>query len=185
MAAGRACPLGYRMGAARLRRPNVAPRMRCDTLFVVGGLYGNLQALRAVQRRADREPQTAVTRVVLNGDFNFFNAEQAWWTELNNAIRDDERLVATLGNVEIEAASATESDAGCGCAYPNYVGDDVVDRSNEIVNRLRAVAHDAPGAPSILQWLRDLPMARIVEVGPEARRVAVIHGDPCAARPGR
>ena len=45
---------------------------------------------------------------------------------------------AIRGNVEAELAS--DEDAGCGCAHPDYVGDDVVDRSNQIMTRLRATA---------------------------------------------
>jgi hypothetical protein len=49
---------------------------------------------------------------------------------------------ATRGNVEAELAS--DEDAGCGCAYPDYIGDDVVDRSNQIMTRLRATARRFP-----------------------------------------
>lgn len=41
---------------------------------------------------------------------------------------------ATAGNVEVEA-SGTGSEAGCGCGYPGYVDDNVVHRSNQIVER--------------------------------------------------
>ena len=42
-------------------------------------------------------------------------------------------------NVETELADEEASqDAGCGCAYPDWVGD-AVERSNRILNRLRGV----------------------------------------------
>jgi hypothetical protein len=47
-----ACPLAYRMGAARIRR---CPVVSAQTVFAVGGLYGNSAALRAVMRRASTE----------------------------------------------------------------------------------------------------------------------------------
>ena len=95
-----ACPLAYRLGASALRD---APVVRAPkVLYVVGGLYGNTLALRAIRERAAAEPCGAEqVRVVFNGDFNFFNATPAWWRELNGTIHDDH--VATAGNVEIES----------------------------------------------------------------------------------
>ncbi|MFN7751811.1 MAG: hypothetical protein ACK5TE_06045, partial [Pseudomonadota bacterium] len=36
------------------------------------------------------------------------------------------------------AAFPGGDDAGCGCAYPDWVGDEVVERSNRILARLRS-----------------------------------------------
>ena len=44
-ARGRSCPLAYRYQPEGLAEP---ARLSADTLYVVGGLYGNLAALRAV-----------------------------------------------------------------------------------------------------------------------------------------
>ena len=44
-AAGRACPLRYRYGASAIAE---APAIAATTLYVVGGLYGNLAALDAL-----------------------------------------------------------------------------------------------------------------------------------------
>jgi hypothetical protein len=41
-----------------------------------------------------------------------------------------------------------------GCAYPDYVGDEVVDRSNQIMTRLRATARQFP---QVVRRLGDLP----------------------------
>lgn len=46
---------------------------------------------------------------------------------------------AILGNVEVEAVNTSE-DWGCGCAYPSYVSDEVVKRSDTIVSTLRKTA---------------------------------------------
>jgi len=43
--AGRICPLRYRYGPAAIAR---APERPAETLYVIGGLYGNLPALAAV-----------------------------------------------------------------------------------------------------------------------------------------
>ncbi len=61
---GRSCPLDYVYDPAVF-----APLadMAAETLYVVGGLYGNLAAAQAVERLA-RAERDAVT-VVFNGDF--------------------------------------------------------------------------------------------------------------------
>ena len=53
MRAGRDCPLDYRLGAAAF---SGEPVLQCDSLYVVGGLYGNLPALQALQRRLAAAP---------------------------------------------------------------------------------------------------------------------------------
>ncbi|MEF8793301.1 hypothetical protein [Thiohalorhabdus sp.] len=50
---GRYCPLHYRYRPEHLRRP---PELAAEVLYVVGGLYGNLEALTAVRALAAREP---------------------------------------------------------------------------------------------------------------------------------
>ncbi|HSW21304.1 MAG TPA: hypothetical protein VLJ62_00930, partial [Burkholderiaceae bacterium] len=82
---------------------------------------------------------------------------------------------ATRGNVETELAAPASHDgdnAGCGCGYPDWVGDAVVERSNRILKRLRDTARGVPGA---CRELARLPMWRRIDVG--ARRVAIVHGD--------
>ena len=71
--------------------------------------------------------------LVFNGDFNWFNTAPAGILRVNGAVRaecDAGRAIATAGNVELELASSAGTGAvgaaGCGCAYPGYVGDGVV-----------------------------------------------------------
>lgn len=162
------CPLSYRLGAARFRR---CPTVSAHTVFTVGGLYGNQHALSAVLERAAREQ--APSLVVFNGDFNFFNTEPGWWSDINNIIRHGGmnggtvRLLATQGNVEVEASAVTPQ-GGCGCDYPSYVSAGVVSRSDAIVERLRAAAHHPSADASILSWLRSLPPALSVDITPHA-----------------
>ena len=161
MAAAAACPLHYRLGARALRR---APRIRCDTLYAVGGLYGNSFALSSLLERAHREVRP--TQIVFNGDFNFLNCTPAWWREINSEVRHGAVRgvphVATLGNVEAEAAA--ERFDGCGCGYPSYTSSGVAERSDQIVRVLHACAH-AAGAADLLPWLRGLPLGVVAEVG--------------------
>ena len=109
--------------------------------------------------------------MIFNGDFNFLNAEPSWWRDVNEAVA---RHTATAGNVEVEAVS--DGSAGCGCGYPAYVADGVVERSNAIVAALRETAV-AAAAPELREWLGALPRTLVLEVGDERRRVGVVHGD--------
>ena len=163
---GRSCPLHYRYAPASFARKAEA---ECETLYVVGGLYGNEAALDRVLKLFDREAGNK--RLVFNGDFNWFNVDAARFESINRRVLAFDAL---RGNVETEmdsAHSGTE-DAGCGCAYPPWVGDGVVERSNRIMRRLRATAAQFP---EITQRLTALPMTRRVDVG--GLRVAIVHGD--------
>ena len=172
-AAGRRCPLHYRYAPSVFTAPAEAT---CEVLYVVGGLYGNEPALDAVLALFARE--TGPKRLVFNGDFHWFDADAATFRRI------DERVMAfdaLRGNVETELASAAghdhdnevaDDDPGCGCAYPAWVGDDVVERSNRILQRLR---HAARASADRLPALAALPMWRRIDVG--ALRVGVVHGD--------
>jgi hypothetical protein len=86
------------------------------------------------------EAEAGATHLAFNGDFNWFNVNPVLFQRLN------ERLLcwpATRGNVETEL-EATGSAAGCGCAYPTWVDDGVVERSNAIMHRLRQTAARFP-----------------------------------------
>jgi hypothetical protein len=79
--------------------------------------------------------------------------------------------VALRGNVETELAQEDEG-TDCGCAYPADVDDAEVERSNEIVSRLRETAR---AFPAIRTRLRALPMHLTAEVA--GIQVAIVHGD--------
>ncbi|SRR6266545_1341804 len=118
---GRSCPSAYRYGPEALAQPS---RLAADTLYVVGGLYGNPLALRAVLGRAEREP-AAETAIVFNGDFHWLDLDLGDFRTITQTVLAHP---AITGNVEAELATA--QDSGCGCGYPDYVDDAVVDRSN-------------------------------------------------------
>lgn len=165
--AGRLCPPHYGYSPRVFAR---APEIAADTLYVIGGLYGNPYALDAIDAMAATEV-VAPTRV-FNGDFHWFDAEPALFAEIQRRVLAH---VALRGNVETEIA-ADDDAAGCGCAYPESVPDDDVERSNAILARLRAVARKA-GADD-RRRLGELPMHAVAQVGDA--RIAIVHGDAWA-----
>ncbi len=161
--AGRVCPLRYVYGANAIATASVRT---AQTLYVVGGLYGNLQALDGLEAMADAETQPAT--LCFNGDFNWFNISDQTFTAINQRVLSHH---AILGNVEAEFDAPTH-EAGCGCAYPLSVGADVVERSNRIHARLRATAQRHP---EICAQLARLPMVARYKVA--QCRIGVVHGD--------
>lgn len=168
MTAGRGCPLHYRYRPAQLAE--CPETLDADVLYVIGGLYGNPLALTEIEAMAERErAEGRRVELVFNGDFNWFNADPACFAALNRRVL---RHRAVLGNVEWELADP-HPGAGCGCAYPDFVDDAVVARSNRIIARLQGIAAEQPG---ICRQLRRLPRYRCIEIG--GQRVIVLHGDP-------
>ena len=80
-APGRTCPPAYRYSPRVFAR---AADISADTLYVVGGLYGNVQALDAIERMAAQEAVTAA--LVFNGDFHWFDAEPAAFAEIQQRV---------------------------------------------------------------------------------------------------
>ena len=168
--AGRSCPLHYRYAPTVF---HASAAHSCEVLYVVGGLYGNEQALARVLELFAAEP--GPKQLVFNGDFNWFNIAPQAFERVNTAVLDH---LATRGNVETElqpqgnAPHDEDNDAGCGCAYPDWVGDEVVRHSNSIMRHLRATAQQFP---ELVARLAQLPMHLRVDVG--GHRVGIVHGD--------
>jgi hypothetical protein len=160
---GRSCPLSYRYSPRVFDR---RPELMADTLYVVGGLYGNVEALHALEELAARE-RGSVT-IVFNGDFHWFDVAGADFAAIESGVS---RHAALRGNVETEIAGE-EAGAGCGCAYPADVSDAVVARSNRILGRLRETARGRAGARD---RLAALPMHLVARVGDA--RIGIVHGD--------
>jgi hypothetical protein len=159
MQEGRSCPLHYRRDPAELRRP---ADIDTGALLVAGGLYGNPEALTAVEAMAAENG----VQLCLNGDFHWFDADAVLAERIEARTQQHLR---TLGNVEVELVES--SGAGCGCAYPDAVPDVFVERSNAIMGRLQSVVPDA-----VREGLAQLTPDLRVDVG--GLRIAVIHGDP-------
>src|SRR5262245_2232852 len=163
--AGQSCPVEYRYRAADFRG---TPSLAADTVYVVGGLYGNTEALRTIlAMQADEARRGTDVALVFNGDHNWFDVDAASFREINAAALAS---VAIRGNAESEIAQPT--DAGGGCNYPDYVNAEYVARSNAIMGRLQAVARDFPRERAALGAL---PMIRTIQVG--AARIGIVHGD--------
>ncbi len=163
-APGRGCPVSYRYGAEALGAPAT---LRVETLWVAGGLYGNTLALARLVELAEGEVHGR-SALVFNGDFHWFDVDPQTYRRVNETVV---RYRATRGNVETELVQPAFG-AGCGCGYPDWVGDEDVARSNRIIERLRATAQAQPEASSALAAL---PMYLVAEVAGE--RIAVVHGD--------
>lgn len=161
---GRTCPIGYGYSPDEFAR---APALHVETLYVVGGLYGNRYALDAVEALALRERTPA--RLVFNGDFHWFDVQPQIFGDIHARVLEH---IALRGNVETELAG-DDAAAGCGCAYPDDTSDDQVAWSNQIMVRLHATAQQALAAarPSLI----DLPMYLLAQVG--AARIGIVHGD--------
>lgn len=166
---GRSCPVHYRYAPQTLRRK---PDFSADILYVIGGLYGNPEALRSILDLAASE--TRPVTLVFNGDFNWFNVDTRGFADINRSVLAHHAL---RGNVETEL-SGEDDTAGCGCAYPEQVDDADVERSNRMLTQLRATARKHP---ALRQQLAALPMTAVAAVGGE--RIAIVHGD-CASLAG-
>jgi len=161
---GRACPTSYRYSPRDLDRE---PEVVAGTLYVVGGLYGNVEALDAIHTMAARE-EGPVT-IVFNGDFHWFDVDEGDFAHVTHSVLAHP---AIRGNVETEVAGE-DAGAGCGCAYPADVSDAEVSRSNLILERLRATARNLP---ELRSRLGALPMHLTAQVGDA--RIGIVHGDP-------
>jgi len=160
---GRSCPVSYRYPPTAFDR---APELEAEVLYVVGGLYGNVEALDAIERLAARE--AVKPTLVFNGDFHWFDVEAGDFAAVSRRVLAQHAL---RGNVETEIAH-DDAEAGCGCAYPADVSDADVSRSNEIIERLRVTARaDA----ALRARLGALPMHLVAAVA--GARVGIVHGD--------
>jgi hypothetical protein len=160
---GRTCPLSYRYAPGAF---SGASALRADTLWVAGGLYGNTYALEALLEAFAAEPGDKA--LVFNGDFHWFDVAPSDFSLIDAAAL---AVHAIRGNVETEIADPGKQ-LGCGCAYPAWVDEATVERSNRIIERLRATARSTTRD---LRLLAALPMHLTAQVGEE--RVGIVHGD--------
>ncbi len=161
---GRVCPACYAYPASALQAPAI---LEVDTLYVAGGLYGNLEALdtlEALARNDIRDGQKV--SIVFNGDFHWFDADVDWFMTVHERTQ---QWITLAGNVELELADRN-TGAGCGCAYPPHVSDRVVHRSNAIMQRLQGTV-----GPVGRTSLERLPRLLAAQVG--TARVLIVHGD--------
>lgn len=160
---GRACPVHYHYPPEVFHRE---PDLLAQTLYVVGGLYGNPFALAAVLEMAGAE--AGPVKLVFNGDFHWFDIDAPSFAAVDGEVLAH---AALRGNVETELAAHSDS-AGCGCGYPEWVGEAEVERSNAI---MRALRRTAAALPERAVRLGALPMHLVAEVG--GLKVGIVHGD--------
>lgn len=155
------CPIDYRYSLSELA---CAPEKEARILYVVGGLYGNPEALLALTNILQQEPDA---EVVFNGDFNWFNIDHGSYIDVNEFVLAH---TAIRGNVETELVQS--ESRGCGCNYPQWVAEEVVAGSNAIIEILRstAVHHTELG-----KKLAALPRFLVYRIG--TVRIGVVHGD--------
>lgn len=163
MQAGRNCPLDYRLPADSFAGE---PLFDCQTLYVIGGLYGNLQALAALEKRLAAEPEA---RAVFNGDLHWFDRDPVVFADIEARVAAHYLL---RGNVETELGREGNNDAGCGCAYPDSVDDHTVSLSNQIHAQLCTTVAQLPGMAATLAAR---PATALVSVA--GQRIAITHGD--------
>jgi hypothetical protein len=82
MQPGRSCPLHYRYAPEALA---AVPAIECETLYVIGGLYGNEQSLAEILDMASKEPGGAT--LSFNGDYNWFNVDRQSFRRVNEAVQ--------------------------------------------------------------------------------------------------
>ena len=160
-APGRTCPVSYRHGARALAGPAA---LEVDTLWLAGGLYGNPEALERLVQLYDAEPGSKA--LVFNGDFHWFDVFPEEFARIERGVSP---FLATRGNVETELAAPGEG-AGCGCAYPDWVEEATVERSNRVIERLRETA---AGFPQALERLGGPARAPLAAGGGAARAARV------------
>lgn len=163
-APGRSCPLHYHYAPSSFTRAPSQDLNDLEVLYVVGGLYGNTLALRSIESMFAGEKGNK--QVIFNGDFHWFDAKQQLFDQIESGVSKHHSL---RGNVETELVSK-DHNAGCGCAYPDWVEDGVVDRSNLILQSLRSYV-----TPSAKSRLSSLPMWEVASVG--SKRIGIVHGD--------
>ncbi|MDP3814466.1 hypothetical protein [Pseudomonas sp.] len=162
MRAGHDCPPDYRLASDAFAG---APLFDCQSLYVVGGLYGNRQALAALQKRLAAEPGA---RLVFNGAAHGFDRDPEIFQQIELGLSAH---LALRGHLETELGRATDSGAG-GCAYPITVDKAVVERSNTIQAELK---NTVQGLPGMAERLAARPSTALVRVA--GQRVAISPGD--------
>lgn len=143
-----------------------SPVAKCDVLYSVGGVYGNIEAMKTVREMVKSEQGDVC--VVYNGDYHWFDGTAENFLEVERLL---EGSIPMNGNVELELARLEDCGVGCGCSYPTTMSDAFVGRSNAIFGRMKESVKDLPEVRAI----GNRPAWGVVEVG-EAR-VGITHGD--------
>jgi predicted phosphodiesterase len=146
---------------------NKNPFAECDVLYSVGGLYGNVEAMKTVISMAEQEQGNVC--IALNGDYHWFDATLESFLEIEKLIAP---YIPMNGNVEFELSRTQACGVGCGCSYPTSMSDGFVSRSNAIYGRIKEAISQKSG---LAASLKNRPAWGIVKVGDAL--VGLTHGD--------
>lgn len=102
-----------------------------DNIFVVGGLYGNIEACLELLSLREEYPNSLF---IFNGDLHWFDKD---YEDFMLVERLTDYGIRLLGNVEAELIRKEENYEGCGCSYPDYVDVGVIERSDRIHKLMR------------------------------------------------
>lgn len=158
-----ACPLSYKISLKDIAKQNSVAE---STVYIIGGLYGNVAALDEILTLAKQEESTPA--LIFNGDFNWFNRCHKDFNYINNTVL---QYTALKGNIETEL-SAENSD-GCGCFYPDWVDKNTIKLSDEIIKELRKEFFNEH---NILLELSKLPSFYKININ--GSKILIVHGTP-------
>lgn len=164
------CPLSYRSSPATFAlAPTTELPNPTSPIYVVGGLYGNTQALKTIINLASKE--TSPPNIIFNGDFNFFNIHPSTFSTINSTVLSSPFHLSTAGNIEREISTESSNYIGCGCSYPSFVSQSTITRSDKIVKSL----HSTCATSTYNSQLGNLPNFMKIEY--HGVKIAVLHGD--------
>lgn len=161
---GRTLPPDYQIKEAAFQANKKLPKD--TTFYIVGGLYGNPWALKALKHLLKEEE--GPIHCCFNGDYHWFDFRSADFMKIEQFVQHYDRL---LGNVEAECCRQ-EATYGCGCSYPATVPAATVARSNAIHQKLKRTARQFPQVISTYQHLKKIQRYTLGDLG-----VLVSHGD--------
>lgn len=162
MIKGRNCSLNYLL--AKDWQKNIKD-IDEDVIYIIGGLYGNIEALKAIKKLSLVESKKPL--LIFNGDIHWFDVLEKDFLEIEKIIEKDIKL---LGNVEYELFS-NNSNLGCGCNYPTTVSDDVVERSNIIHSIMKKNIKNY----NILENIKK--REKTIVINYKNKKIAITHGD--------
>ncbi|WP_028331073.1 hypothetical protein [Brachyspira alvinipulli] len=155
------CPSDYYLSKSSFQNSLF---IESPVIYIIGGLYGNIESLKEINNMTKAEKDVLL---VFNGDMHWFDIRAEDFQAVEDMSENSQKL---LGNVERELFR--EGNMGCGCSYPSYVSDDIVNRSNIIHEKLKKVMDYLPQYKNILSKRnKDIVLEMM------GQRIAVTHGD--------
>lgn len=166
---GRTCPSDYGIDSSIFKDTSKDKSLKL--IYVVGGLYGNYEAIIALDKLAKSE-KTSPT-IIFNGDIHWFDVNFEDFYNVEDYLENMEyETILTLGNVEAEIIRETDINVGCGCSYPECVDNGSVERSNRMHSMMKA---NIRKNNDMVKRLKSRSKAIVVEIN--GLRVVVCHGD--------